>query len=740
MSSPGYDTSSTHPPSSPDLCEYTYEGAIQDYKSRVSRAQKCAFTNNFYSENYRKDANNESTETQSLRKQTSMEIENRLSNFEAKLSNDLERNENTIKKDLPKVDIARRRELFEKDKITVAKQQENEKIVNNLACDFGQSISIKKRLLNLESRNDSHESVNSKVDLSTEFGSVKDRLLDIEKSSNNGNIQSEKNIPIDMPIVSIKHRLSALQETVPSDVDEIRNPLSTTDTNDIPSDVRASDDQCTEINANGNNNNSQLSLSLDDNASIIENIIETNPDLQPIDADEPQPVIDEQPNRLLSTINEAIHTVEDQTENIALRDSSVSWPHLFQTHVFDNIVVDNEVMVIDDLDDTINTNPKSYMVMDITSENIVHTSHTVNTRDKELLTSAGESLCKDSVISRSNFSRQQPKDNEILNEIDVMCLRNPNDLPIESTTSNSINDNTEIVKPAEFDSPSTDLNSKNSNIDRSDLPNDSIDDQLINVNLEAISIHNESASHAKNSDLRHDSPDEQLTNVTLGVPNLATTSNHSEISASHSNNSDLLHDSVDDQSTKVNLGVPPLETTLIHNELAASHSKNSDLLHDSPDDQSFHVNLNVPKLETLLVQNEPPSPTVPKESSESKNSRIKCQIVGVLEKHKCPTEASTSRSDLTLNVAPVDNFVPSSDPLSLHSPSKSPHKSTKNIFDFIKRNLLNDPLPVTKESEVNSTFYVPLIVEETPSNTYDEIAHESMEINNLIDEELEKLD
>lgn len=679
VSSPGYDTSSTHPPSSPDLCEYTYEGAIQDYKSRVSRAQKSGFTNNFYSDNnYPKDSNHESN-GQAPRKQTSAEIENRLSNFEAKTStNEIEKNENLIKKNLPKVDIARRRELFEKDKVALDKQ-DTDKVINTLASDFSQTMSIKERLMNLESRNDSQDAGNTKVDcLNTEFGSVKHRLLDIENAKTNQNVQPEKHTPIiDVPVISLKDRLSTLQEMVPSNANEnVKTNSSVISTEATTS----SDEQTIKINNENISNNNHVPEKMEENFAESEETSKTSLEVQKTETVE-QPAlpsdddIQEQPNRLLSTINEAIHLVEDQpSENIVKRDASVSSPNLFKNHVLDDIVVDNDV--IDDVDDTTssNTNLKSYLVMDSTSDNIVHNSLTDDTTGNTVLTYAGESLCtsSDATTIISDCCRQQSINNEISNKVDVtMCLRSPND---ESKTVNSLNDefnlNVQNEKPIELEPVAPAQNGQ--------------------IKLNFFELH-------PTEENRKISPLSQEIMFTDRLEYLA--------------NSSVSNTSADKRL--------PTET-FIQNNISTTPVE---ILSDSSD-SSFNV----------------------RESSESKNNRIKCQIVGVLEKHKCPNDNTPSRSDLTVNTTLTADGSPSPD-LSLQSPSKSPYKSSKTIFDFIKRNLLNDPLPDPKDgTEVHSTFYVPLIEgndsESKQSNPGcdSDIVDESTEINILIDQELEKLD
>lgn len=119
------------------------------------------------------------------------------------------------------------------------------------------------------------------------------------------------------------------------------------------------------------------------------------------------------------------------------------------------------------------------------------------------------------------------------------------------------------------------------------------------------------------------------------------------------------------------------------------------------------------------------------ESIQSKNERIKCQIVGVLEKNKINI-SNESKS-------PTPSCSPISD-LSL-SPSKSPNKSpskTKNIFDFIKRNILNESANVEQESSSNKQVAdgeANLNGMNVPLNE----PNQKTEINQLLDEELDKL-
>lgn len=705
VSSPGYDTSSTHPPSSPDLCEYTYEGAIQDYKSRVSRAQKSGFTNQCFPDVYPKESNG-----QAPRKQTSAEIENRLSNFEWRASNDGEKNENLMKDDLPKVDIARRRELFEKDKITPDKKLDTEKMINNLVGDFSQAMSIKERLINLESRNDSLELSGPKTDsLNSEFGSVKDRLVDIENGAIIQHVQHEKHVSIDVPITSLKDRLSTLQEVIHTNTDKTVQPDYLVTSTEVTS---SSDQTMIEVtkttNENISNNNhavetmEEILAEMEDHQETVE--MQANNTF----VDQPQPpvpdVVQEQPNRLLSTINEAIQ-LEDQTEDIVKRDASVSSPNLFVNHVLDDIVVDNDV--IDDVDDTSKTNPKSYLVMDdSTSDNIVHTSRTDDTAgNEEVLTCAGESLCTSSNATFSDCRRRQSINDEPSNKNDETYLRCLDANVSESEPNVS---HVETVKQVESVEPITVVATAV----------DPVEDVVVVEPVNGVVV---------------------VEPVKADMP-ISTIARTAEIKL---NFIELRPFEDNDQNSSPVSNEVLITTSAVHSE---NHSSIETVLQNS-----------IIKTETLTTATDSTSsdlsvnPSIAKESTESKNNRIKCQIVGVLEKHKCPSDTpAISRSDLTINtgLAIDTNHTPS------QSPSKSPlspYKSPKGIFDFIKRNLLNDPLPVAKDAvqsngnDVHSTFYVPLMAgnngsAQQPLNFFCEGgADESTEINNLIDEELEKL-
>lgn len=137
----------------------------------------------------------------------------------------------------------------------------------------------------------------------------------------------------------------------------------------------------------------------------------------------------------------------------------------------------------------------------------------------------------------------------------------------------------------------------------------------------------------------------------------------------------------------------------------------------------------------------------PIESAECKNERLKCQIVGVLEKNRISSNSSIETPIKTNYLTIQSSQSPPNSPKSPKSPNK-----TKNIFDFIKRNLLNESTAnqeITIETDHSesekSKFYISLNEANRISQKSEEnlekskCAIELSEINNLLDEELDKL-
>ncbi|KAH8294821.1 hypothetical protein KR018_003375 [Drosophila ironensis] len=197
ISSPGYDTSSsTAPASSPDPCEYTYEGAIQDYKQRVQRATSNGNGNG----NTNSKANGEPIAYPTRR---GSKIEDRLSGFEVTSPSDTQEGVEKQKVEVPKVDISKRKEIFEHAKIGAS----------NGAAGAAPKVVLRDRLSNGNGTSSAAGSSASKPEvkrLSGDITSIRDRMQSLEQQRNA--FSSSKSV--DVPVPPLKHRLNSLQQSV----------------------------------------------------------------------------------------------------------------------------------------------------------------------------------------------------------------------------------------------------------------------------------------------------------------------------------------------------------------------------------------------------------------------------------------------------------------------------------------------------------------------------------------------
>lgn len=136
-------------------------------------------------------------------------IEDRLVNFELKssTSDSSEMGNGVPKKDMPKIDIIKRREMFEKEKTPTDRESRS-------SGDFTQPatiLSIKERLSHLERQKEEANTSVSTNRLSGDIGSIKDRLTHLEKGTNGKSTTSQVSAKFDFPCGSIEDRLSSLQ-------------------------------------------------------------------------------------------------------------------------------------------------------------------------------------------------------------------------------------------------------------------------------------------------------------------------------------------------------------------------------------------------------------------------------------------------------------------------------------------------------------------------------------------------
>nr|AAM11083.1 GH25780p [Drosophila melanogaster] len=190
ISSPGYDTSSSNAQaSSPDLCEYTYEGAIQDYKQRVQRA----------SSNGNGNANGKLIgEHIAYPTRRGSKIEDRLSGFEVTSPSDTQEGVEKQKVDVPKVDISKRKEIFEQAKAEVS----------NGGAPAAPKLVFRDGLTNGNSATTAPKSEVRR--LSGDISSIRDRMQSLEQQRKA--FSSSKSV--DVPVPPLKQRLNSLQQSV----------------------------------------------------------------------------------------------------------------------------------------------------------------------------------------------------------------------------------------------------------------------------------------------------------------------------------------------------------------------------------------------------------------------------------------------------------------------------------------------------------------------------------------------
>ncbi|KAH8381668.1 hypothetical protein KR093_010432 [Drosophila rubida] len=214
ISSPGYDTSSsTAAASSPDPCEYTYEGAIQDYKQRVQRASSNGKISN--------GNNGAAGETISYPTRRGSKIEDRLSGFEVTSPSDTQEGVEKQKVDVPKVDISKRKEMFEQRDTEPKSSQ-----ANGVAAPPPKLV-LRDRLTNGNGNANGTTTTAAAAGavevkrMSGDLTSIRDRMQSLEQQRNAFN--SSKSV--DVPVPPLKQRLNSLQHAVTKEEQQKKPPL-----------------------------------------------------------------------------------------------------------------------------------------------------------------------------------------------------------------------------------------------------------------------------------------------------------------------------------------------------------------------------------------------------------------------------------------------------------------------------------------------------------------------------------
>lgn len=206
-----YDTCTTTTISSPEPEEYTYEGAIEGYKSRIISQTNSNMVITVVNNNTKEMSPDKYTNGDGLNKirtSVSNKIDEKVSSFQRDRVNDFKNNNQ--KKDLPKVDIHKRREHFEREN-----SQESQPNKSKLP-EIANKKSIKDRLFSLEKFTEDNQTQKSTSDLTklpAEVKPLKERLSSLEKvksglvemdktKRSNGDLSNTK---------SLKERLSSLK-------------------------------------------------------------------------------------------------------------------------------------------------------------------------------------------------------------------------------------------------------------------------------------------------------------------------------------------------------------------------------------------------------------------------------------------------------------------------------------------------------------------------------------------------
>ncbi|XP_026667197.1 calponin homology domain-containing protein DDB_G0272472 isoform X2 [Ceratina calcarata] len=192
-----YDSATTATTSSPEPEEYTYEGAIRGYVSRVS---------------------------QNIPRRSLVSLDAKLDNAKSATNGSKTSLNDESKSTIPvvKVDILKRREIFEK-----GSQKGNESKTNNrLSGDFTGTKSIKERLSNLEKQkqeaDSSEKSTNKTLNrLSGDMSSIRERLSHLEKQTSERETKSSSHRKLNTDeletVRPLRERLSTLEKYSSSD-------------------------------------------------------------------------------------------------------------------------------------------------------------------------------------------------------------------------------------------------------------------------------------------------------------------------------------------------------------------------------------------------------------------------------------------------------------------------------------------------------------------------------------------
>ncbi|XP_076751350.1 smallish isoform X3 [Xylocopa sonorina] len=192
-----YDSATTATTSSPEPEEYTYEGAIRGYVSRVS---------------------------QNIPRRSLVGLDAKLDSAKSSTNGSKTSLNDEAKSTIPivKVDILKRREIFEK----ASQKEQRESKTNRLSGDFTGTKSIKERLSNLEKQKyeaENTEKASNKAlnRLSGDMSSIRERLSHLEKQASERETKSASHRKLNNDeletVRPLRERLSTLEKYSSSD-------------------------------------------------------------------------------------------------------------------------------------------------------------------------------------------------------------------------------------------------------------------------------------------------------------------------------------------------------------------------------------------------------------------------------------------------------------------------------------------------------------------------------------------
>lgn len=684
-------------------------------------------------------------------------IENQLNRFAFKLDYNNDSSEQPVASEqpnnLPNVNVLKRRELFEKETLMAEKTVTS----NRVADEFGpttKSLSIKERLSNLEKHVDEtkEDILLTKLNrLVGDFNSVKEIRTNIEHPIDGPSDTGVKSstVKIGVPVVPLKARLTSLHSSGVT-----RNNDETNDDDDSPI-VTAVKEKISELTIAAASSEPQL-ITID---RMPRNLIESDRDdsgIQTADvsccvSQTDEPLLDED----VSTAAETVKHVEHVDDEKQLNGSTMT-----DNNNDDDVETDDEQPLEEnDKTESVTTDDFSTTIRQSTIDEPITSADDIVDQIADIADIAADDKSTNEQDTSVSQSESFVYDlNDTVEGKLVVDFKNENS--IKSISSDGCGNAIDIVGNTTTDKKPSVTNNKTS---LSSASSSSTPTSVMVVNQL------DNCNHTSNVNSKLDS----ILTSTIDTDNISSSkspiysncvNNDNCSSSSNSSNIDDGADSVVSPPAIEEVTCKKMDVRTIRDpthiptpciSVGRGRQKKSLSMHDKygTNDTVFE------SVEDLLkAGDELKKESTTIENSAAKNERIKCQIVGVLEKTRTASTLPTSSDEKSSQGPPLPSSPSKFSNLLTGKSIKpiSPSKSTTvNIFDFIKRNLLNErtdtvPTAVSASTIPNSdvrigksTFYEPLKSEKDDSVKIcpksDSIDSNASDINSLLDEVLNKL-